>query len=84
MVEKTVEITHTAWIHAMFMCQLHALCPSEEALPHSDQHPVFLLSLCLFHGQLTWRLCFHFALSIHWLPQIACGSQHLHHMHWES
>ena len=51
-----------------------------------------LSTLCLLiscqltttHCQLTLRLCSHFMQSTHWLFQIACDSQHLHQILWES
>lgn len=66
----------------LYECQPHA--PAlREGTPLQGSLPVFLLSLCLFHGQLTWRLCFHFVLSTHWL-RLPVIPKYLHHMYWES
>lgn len=72
--------------HGLDPCCIYmpTACPvplREGNAPQGSLLSVFLLSLCLFHGQLIWGLS-HGAE--HPLTQIACDSQHLHHMYWES
>ena len=81
---RRLETTHTAGSMPYLCANCMPCAPQRRPCPTVISSLSFYSLFAYFMANLTWRLCFHFALSIHWLPQMACGSQHLHHMHWES